>query len=181
MKIEVHHLTKNPTAAWNELSKIQKVIRVQVNPPKSHVADDKVRHAFGVHFMWLFKNHYYILIGVLGYQNVKLACVNCHSMNRKHSYFSKNNFETMLCLLIATVCWKVNFDLQEDCGISEQWACMCLKFFEFFCMFTTNYDTAGKYLKLLSIFKARNLVILTSSVFVFNLKVGISLGMHCLG
>ncbi|PSN41933.1 Metallophosphoesterase domain-containing protein 1 [Blattella germanica] len=43
MKIEVHHLTKNPTAAWNELSKIQKVIKVQVSPPKSNAADDKVR------------------------------------------------------------------------------------------------------------------------------------------
>jgi hypothetical protein len=51
MKIEVHHLTKNPTAAWNELSKIQKVIKVQVTAPKSNVADDKVRHAFGIHFM----------------------------------------------------------------------------------------------------------------------------------
>ncbi|PNF15807.1 hypothetical protein B7P43_G10437 [Cryptotermes secundus] len=43
MKIEVHHLTRNPTAAWNDLSKIQKVIKVQVSPPKSSVADDKVR------------------------------------------------------------------------------------------------------------------------------------------
>jgi hypothetical protein len=47
MKIEVHHLTKNPTAAWNELSKIQKVIKVQVSPPKSRVADDKVS-GFGI-------------------------------------------------------------------------------------------------------------------------------------
>jgi hypothetical protein len=51
MKIEVHHLTKNPTAAWNELSKVQKVIKVQVNPPKSNVTDDKVRRAFAVHCM----------------------------------------------------------------------------------------------------------------------------------
>jgi hypothetical protein len=42
MKIEVHPLTRNPTAAWNELSKFQKVIKVQVSPPKSSVADDKV-------------------------------------------------------------------------------------------------------------------------------------------
>jgi hypothetical protein len=42
MKIEVHHLARNPTAAWNELSKIQKVIKVQVSPPESSVADDKV-------------------------------------------------------------------------------------------------------------------------------------------
>jgi len=51
MKIEVHRLSKNPTAAWNELSKIQKVIKVQVAPPKSNVPDDKVRHAFGIHCM----------------------------------------------------------------------------------------------------------------------------------
>jgi predicted phosphohydrolase len=43
MKIEVHHLSDNPTAAWNELSKIQKVIKVKVTPPKSNVPDDKVR------------------------------------------------------------------------------------------------------------------------------------------
>jgi len=51
MKIEVHRLSKNPTAAWNELSKIQKVIKVQMAQPKSNVPDDKVRHAFGVHCM----------------------------------------------------------------------------------------------------------------------------------
>jgi hypothetical protein len=42
MKIEVHHLSKDPTAAWSELSKTQKVIKVQVSQPKSNVADDKV-------------------------------------------------------------------------------------------------------------------------------------------
>jgi len=51
MKIEVHHLSKYPTAAWNELSRIQKVIKVQVTPPESNVPDDKVRHAFGIHCM----------------------------------------------------------------------------------------------------------------------------------
>jgi len=49
MKIEVHHLSDNPTAAWNELSKIQKVIKVKVTPPKSNVPDDKVRPACGIH------------------------------------------------------------------------------------------------------------------------------------
>jgi hypothetical protein len=48
MKIEVHNLTRNPTAAWNELSKIQKVIKVQVSQPKSSVADDKVSWGFGI-------------------------------------------------------------------------------------------------------------------------------------
>jgi hypothetical protein len=51
MKIEVHHLSKNPTAAWKELSKKQKVIKVQVTPPKSDVPDDKVRHTFEIHCM----------------------------------------------------------------------------------------------------------------------------------
>jgi hypothetical protein len=50
MKIEVHNLTRNPTAAWNELSKIQKVIKVQVSPPKSSVADDKVSWRLGIKF-----------------------------------------------------------------------------------------------------------------------------------
>ena len=52
MKIEVHHLSDNPTAAWNELSKIQKVIKVKVTPPKSNVPDDKVRPACGIHCDW---------------------------------------------------------------------------------------------------------------------------------
>jgi len=43
----------------------------------------------------------------------------------------------------------------------------------------TNDDITGKYLKLLSILKARNIVFHTSSVFVFNLKVFISLWSHC--
>lgn len=50
MKIEVHHLTNNPTAAWCELSKIQKVIKVQVSPPRLSVADDKVSRAFSIAF-----------------------------------------------------------------------------------------------------------------------------------
>jgi hypothetical protein len=51
MEIEVHRLTNNPTAAWNELSKKQQVIKLQVTPPTSNVADDKVRYAFGIHCM----------------------------------------------------------------------------------------------------------------------------------
>jgi hypothetical protein len=51
VEIEVHPLTKNPTAAWNELSKKQKVVTLQVTAPESNVADDKVRHAFAIHCM----------------------------------------------------------------------------------------------------------------------------------
>ncbi|GLH00195.1 hypothetical protein R5R35_000044 [Gryllus longicercus] len=43
MSIEIHPLTKNPSVAWQELSKQQKVIKVNVQHPKSPVADDKIR------------------------------------------------------------------------------------------------------------------------------------------
>jgi cytochrome c len=76
MKIEVHHLSKYPTAAWNEFSKIQKVIKVQMTPPKSSVPDDKVRHAFRIHYVT--ENHCYMLIGLVGYQTVEITCVTCH-------------------------------------------------------------------------------------------------------
>lgn len=44
MQIDVHPLTNNPTAAWKELSKSQKVIKIHVNPPKQNVTNDKVRN-----------------------------------------------------------------------------------------------------------------------------------------
>ncbi|XP_039289427.1 UPF0046 protein C25E10.12 [Nilaparvata lugens] len=43
MKIEVHALTNNPTDAWKELSKTQKVYKINVSTPKKSVASDKVR------------------------------------------------------------------------------------------------------------------------------------------
>jgi hypothetical protein len=33
--VQVHPLTQNPTAAWTELSKLQKVIRINATPPKN--------------------------------------------------------------------------------------------------------------------------------------------------
>lgn len=44
MNIEVHPLTHNPTAAWAELSKSQKLYKINVITPKTCVANDKVRH-----------------------------------------------------------------------------------------------------------------------------------------
>ncbi|XP_049961164.1 metallophosphoesterase domain-containing protein 1 [Schistocerca serialis cubense] len=43
MSIPIHELSSNPTAAWKELSKNQKVIKVQTGPPKPLIPDDKVR------------------------------------------------------------------------------------------------------------------------------------------
>lgn len=43
MKIEVHPLTNNPTAAWREISQTQKVIKLNVKPPKTEVANNKAR------------------------------------------------------------------------------------------------------------------------------------------
>lgn len=43
MSVSIHHLTKNPTSAWKELSKTQKVIKIQVTCPKSEIPSDKVR------------------------------------------------------------------------------------------------------------------------------------------
>lgn len=42
MKISVHNLTQNPTAAWKDLSKSQKVIKINVSPPKNEVTDNMV-------------------------------------------------------------------------------------------------------------------------------------------
>lgn len=43
MKIEVHPLTNNPTAAWKDLSQTQKVIKIHVSCPKDKVSVSKVR------------------------------------------------------------------------------------------------------------------------------------------
>lgn len=41
--VAVHHLSDNPTAAWAEISKQQKIIRINVKPPTKPVEPNKVR------------------------------------------------------------------------------------------------------------------------------------------
>lgn len=43
MKIEIHPLTNNPTAAWRELSEQQKVIKINTKLPTTEAPDDKVK------------------------------------------------------------------------------------------------------------------------------------------
>lgn len=42
-EIKVHPLTNNPTAAWKDLSKTQKVLKLNVKIPSKSVDSDKVR------------------------------------------------------------------------------------------------------------------------------------------
>lgn len=43
MKIDIHPLTNNPTAAWRELSQQQKVIKINTKHPTTEAANDKVK------------------------------------------------------------------------------------------------------------------------------------------
>jgi hypothetical protein len=43
MKIAVHPLTADPTAAWRELSQTQKVVKITAKLPTTEAASDKVR------------------------------------------------------------------------------------------------------------------------------------------
>lgn len=43
MTIEVHSLTNDPTAAWKEVSKSQRVIKITMKPPNPEVPQNKVR------------------------------------------------------------------------------------------------------------------------------------------
>lgn len=43
MSVEVHPHSNNPTHAWKEISRTQKVIKVNAKPPTSRVSDDKLR------------------------------------------------------------------------------------------------------------------------------------------
>lgn len=43
MSIEVHKLSSNPTEAWKELSKTQRVIKITVKPPNPEIPENKVR------------------------------------------------------------------------------------------------------------------------------------------
>lgn len=43
MKIEVHELTHDPTAAWREISKTQRVIKITMKPPNPEIPKNKVR------------------------------------------------------------------------------------------------------------------------------------------
>lgn len=45
MDIEIHPLTGNPTAAWQELSREQKVIKINVKPPTAEAPANKVSSA----------------------------------------------------------------------------------------------------------------------------------------
>lgn len=42
MEIEIHPLTSNPTAAWQELSQNQKNIKINAKPPASEAPSNKV-------------------------------------------------------------------------------------------------------------------------------------------
>lgn len=43
MKITVHPLSSNPTEAWNELSKKQKIAEINAKTPTLAAPNDKVR------------------------------------------------------------------------------------------------------------------------------------------
>lgn len=43
MKVDVHPLTLDPTAAWREISKTQRVIKVTMKSPQTSVPFNKVR------------------------------------------------------------------------------------------------------------------------------------------
>lgn len=55
MKIEVHPLTHNPTAAWAELSKNQKLYKINVTTPNTPVADDKVGNSLLSTLLFFFR------------------------------------------------------------------------------------------------------------------------------
>jgi hypothetical protein len=87
MKIEVHHLRNNPTAAWNELSKIQKVIKVQVSPPNSYVADNNRVVSVAFNITELFVDWKCICIQtsicIMQFREVHVKWVHClHGMVR---------------------------------------------------------------------------------------------------
>ena len=53
MKIAVHPLTGNPTAAWQELSQQQKVFRITAKIPTSEAPSDKVKCQYNRHLFLL--------------------------------------------------------------------------------------------------------------------------------
>lgn len=46
MKIAIHSLTADPTAAWHELSQHQKVVKITAKLPTTEAPSDKVRPTF---------------------------------------------------------------------------------------------------------------------------------------
>lgn len=43
MKLQVHQLTNDPTSAWREISKQQRVIKITMKPPNPEIPNNKVR------------------------------------------------------------------------------------------------------------------------------------------
>lgn len=43
MTLDVHQLTNDPTAAWREISKSQRVLKITMKPPHPEVPKNKVR------------------------------------------------------------------------------------------------------------------------------------------
>lgn len=41
--MEVHHLTGDPSSAWQEMSKSQRVIKITMKPPATEAPNNKVR------------------------------------------------------------------------------------------------------------------------------------------
>lgn len=43
MTVDIHHLTNDPTSAWQEISKSQRVIKITMKPPNPEIPANKVR------------------------------------------------------------------------------------------------------------------------------------------
>lgn len=56
MKIEIHPLTDNPTAAWRELSQQQKVIKINVKLPTTEAPSNKVKFSDSILFLIVIKH-----------------------------------------------------------------------------------------------------------------------------
>ena len=65
MKIEIHSLTNNPTAAWADVSKCQKVLKIHAKPPKAQVAANKVSNTQNLILSYTFDSS--IVIGFLAF------------------------------------------------------------------------------------------------------------------
>lgn len=62
MKIDIHPLTADPTAAWRELSQHQKVVKITAKLPTTEAPTDKVRLNIRIVLMFFYIGKYVFVL-----------------------------------------------------------------------------------------------------------------------
>lgn len=59
MNLAVHPLSENPTAAWEEISQKQKVVKINARTPNTEAPSDKVDLQLSINIIYIINKYQY--------------------------------------------------------------------------------------------------------------------------